>query len=694
MKSVFRPTALALSFLVFVLVSCSEKQATEPTDEGPPPGSAADTTAPAVTQLNPGDGATAVSTATVVSAVFSEAIDASTATTETFRLEGPGPSVIPGAVSASGSTLTFTPSAPLAAETQYAAVVTTGIHDRAGNALESTRTWYFTTATTTTTNQIPVANAGPDQNVDAGFTVALNGTASSDPEGSALSYRWNQTGGIDVTGGVGYLTGPEPSFTAPSNATTLVFELVVNDGTDSSLPDAVRIFVTVTQSSGVYVRPDGSDSNPGTKDAPLQTLSAAIAKSGTGAGDVFIAGGTYTEGQFTLLSGVNLYGGYDATFQNRDPVASPTILSGGAIALTISPGVSGVRVDGVTIRSANATTPGESSVAVSVNGASHVTFHGCIVQPGNGSRGQDGSGGTAGAGGADGSNGADGNCNDATLPGSGGAGGGEGDAKGGLGGIGGSLASALIGETGATGSGPSGGTGGAGGTPARRKGENGGTGGTGAGGTDGAGGVWFGAWSGSAYVPAAGHDGSSDGTAGGGGGGGGGSSGSSGADPGAGNGGGGGGGGGAPGIGGTGGRGGGGSFAIVIQSSTDVTVESCSMRTGQGGAGGAGGSGGNGGSGGAGASGGRACRAQIGAGGNGGSGGPGGRGGHGGGGGGGPTIGIASDQASTITESGNEYLLGTAGAGGASLGNAGSAGARENVLRNVSTAARFTSFNR
>ncbi|HTM01562.1 MAG TPA: hypothetical protein VL503_10625, partial [Candidatus Omnitrophota bacterium] len=58
-----------------------------------------------------------------------------------------------------------------------------------------------------------------------------------------------------------------------------------------------------------------------------------------------------------------------------------------------------------------------------------------------------------------------------------------------------------------------------------------------------------------------------------------------------------------------------------------------------------------------------------------------GRGGHGGGGGGGPAIGIAYDASSTLTESGNSYALGTAGPGGTSPGNAGAAGARENVHR-------------
>jgi hypothetical protein len=92
-------------------------------------------------------------------------------------------------------------------------------------------------------NELPVANAGPDQSVDAGVTVTLNGTASSDPNGEALSYSWTQSGGTAVT-----LNGSAtatPTFTAPTGslASTLTFLLSVTDTRLGSNTDAVSVFV-------------------------------------------------------------------------------------------------------------------------------------------------------------------------------------------------------------------------------------------------------------------------------------------------------------------------------------------------------------------------------------------------------------------------------------------------------------------
>jgi hypothetical protein len=80
----------------------------------------------------------------------------------------------------------------------------------------------------------PTANAGADFQVNEGtMGVMLDGTASSDPDGEALTFAWTQLSGPTVT-----LTGANtatPSFTAPQvdpAGATLEFQLEVCDQAD------------------------------------------------------------------------------------------------------------------------------------------------------------------------------------------------------------------------------------------------------------------------------------------------------------------------------------------------------------------------------------------------------------------------------------------------------------------------------
>jgi hypothetical protein len=80
-------------------------------------------------------------------------------------------------------------------------------------------------------------------------TVTLDGTGSSDPAGATLTYAWTQTAGPAVT--LSSSTAAQPTFTAPSVATTtaLTFSLVVQNATTASAPSTVT--VTVSPASGM-----------------------------------------------------------------------------------------------------------------------------------------------------------------------------------------------------------------------------------------------------------------------------------------------------------------------------------------------------------------------------------------------------------------------------------------------------------
>ena len=97
--------------------------------------------------------------------------------------------------------------------------------------------------TLTASNSSPTSNAGPDQTVFSGDTVTLDGTSSSDSDGDSLTYTWSQTSGTSVT--ISDNNSSQPTFKAPAATGTLVFSLVVNDGTINSSADTVSINVNI-----------------------------------------------------------------------------------------------------------------------------------------------------------------------------------------------------------------------------------------------------------------------------------------------------------------------------------------------------------------------------------------------------------------------------------------------------------------
>jgi hypothetical protein len=103
-------------------------------------GQCTDMTPPSVILTSPAGNATGVSVNTLITAMFSEPLNASTVDTSTFTVNG-----VTGTVTYSGTTATFTPSGSLNENTTYTATITTGVRDAVGNAMASDYVWSFTT---------------------------------------------------------------------------------------------------------------------------------------------------------------------------------------------------------------------------------------------------------------------------------------------------------------------------------------------------------------------------------------------------------------------------------------------------------------------------------------------------------------------------------------------------------------------
>ena len=112
-------------------------------------------------------------------------------------------------------------------------------------------------------NQVPTADAGPDQQVAVGDLVTLDGTLSTDPdaaEGDMLIYIWTVG---SAPGGTVELSDPDaaqPTFIAPE-AGDYIFGLEVSDGDLTSLLDVITVRVLdriFNEQNGMIEIPAGS----------------------------------------------------------------------------------------------------------------------------------------------------------------------------------------------------------------------------------------------------------------------------------------------------------------------------------------------------------------------------------------------------------------------------------------------------
>ncbi len=437
-----------------------------------------------------------------------------------------------------------------------------------------------------------------------------------------------------------------------------------NDGSDGSTCDPSKDPSCVSDGSGIFVNgAHGNDTNAGTKEAPVKTIGAALAKASSSKNAIYVCADSYAE-HVKITSAVNLYGGFACADWSYAATNKPKIApSEAGYALDVENVSSAIAITDLEFDSIDAVKPGDSSIAIFVASSTNVTLHRVTATAGNGVAGADPIAIDADAGTAPmGNSATDDNgaapctnaCGSVTS----------------TGGKGGDGATTLGGVTNGADGGPSipenptgmpvpyNGVGGSGScaTPAHHGADAVGADGGSSGSTGGQ-------LTATGWLPNAGRGGASGGVAQGGGGGGGGLSATN-------VGGGGGGGcGGCGGAGGAAGNSGGSSFAILVFQST-LTIDTCTLTAGNGGDGKAGG---NGQSGQTGGFPGNPAQAGIGC--TGGTGGNGGAGAGGGGGAGGNAIAVGYVGTKPTTTS-VTYAEGTAGAPGAG----GSGGASNNGL--------------
>jgi methionine-rich copper-binding protein CopC len=283
-------------------------------------------TSPTVTAVSPPDGSTGVSTGTAVTLSFNESLNPATITSSTVQLLGPSNTTVAATLAyvAGSTSLTLTPTAPLASNTTYTIDATTGITDNNGNALTAPFTSSFTTAAPAGTN----------------LTIWSNGTTPGtvtvdDPNAVELGVKFESSVAGTITG-IRFYKGPDNTGTHVGNLWSSTGQLLATatfTGESETGWQQVNFATPVTiQANTVYVASYhtnvgfySADANyfatSGFSNGPLTALSNAATSGGNG---VFAYGATSTFPTNTYES-TNYY--VDVVFTPSTAPLTPTVVS-------------------------------------------------------------------------------------------------------------------------------------------------------------------------------------------------------------------------------------------------------------------------------------------------------------------------------------------------------------------------------
>ena len=183
--------------------------------------------------------------------IFKEAMNPTTVNNSTFTLIH-GTTAVPGTVTYTGTTATFTPSSVLEAGTLYTATITTGAKSLAGTALAANTAWSFTTAGST--SHLAVVNIGSAGNyvILAKTTITNNATSAITGDLGLSPAATSYITGFALTNATGYAVAVQVTgkiyaadMAAPtsSNLTTAINDMNTgyNDAAGRPSPDFTEL---------------------------------------------------------------------------------------------------------------------------------------------------------------------------------------------------------------------------------------------------------------------------------------------------------------------------------------------------------------------------------------------------------------------------------------------------------------------
>jgi methionine-rich copper-binding protein CopC len=284
--------------------------------------------APLVISTDPTSNAVNVGFDKVIKANFSQTMDPATINGATFLLKQ-GNTVIPGTVTYSGTTASFTPSSPLSSGLVYTATITTGVKSSAGVALENNYAWNFTTVVSESAAAPTVTSTDPTNNaVNIAFNKVIKATFSQamDPASITAATFTLKQGNTVVAGTVTY-SGNTASFT-PNNplSSGAVYTATITTGAKNTTGIALATnyvwnFTTVV--SQTATAPTVTSTDPANNDTGVSLNKVIKANFSQVMDPASITGATFTLKQGnTTVTGTVTYSGSTASFTPNSPLSA------------------------------------------------------------------------------------------------------------------------------------------------------------------------------------------------------------------------------------------------------------------------------------------------------------------------------------------------------------------------------------
>ena len=220
-------------------------------------GAGVDTTPPTITLTTPASGATGVALNAAINATFSEAMNPASifaAGTFTLAVAGTGGAAVTGTVTydPASDIATFTPSANLAANTEYTATITNAATDLAGNALAAgaaANPWSFMTGAAPGPTGPPLGTASTFGTIGGGAGITnqgidtiINGNIGTTgvstvvtgfhDAGVGCTYT-ETTLNMGMVNGTIYTAPPSPTVACPTEGTTATLAIATQAASDT-----------------------------------------------------------------------------------------------------------------------------------------------------------------------------------------------------------------------------------------------------------------------------------------------------------------------------------------------------------------------------------------------------------------------------------------------------------------------------